>query len=74
MTNAQLNALRTLAHQLHDGGAREVLTVDMRGDQFEVRRGGRVLGRTYTWAAAHELAAVDEAREAAYVPPVLRSA
>ena len=56
MTNAQLKAVRDLAHRTHDAKGDAIVTIFRTSEGFEVRRGGVLLGITQTYAGAEELA------------------
>ena len=58
MTNAQLKALRTLAHQKHDVEGDKVAIITRTSSGFEVKRAGKVIGVVQTWEGANELAGV----------------
>jgi hypothetical protein len=56
MTNAQLTALRMIAHSMLDvGGSEYPLSVTKTADGYEARRGGKLVGVSSTRAGALEL-------------------
>jgi hypothetical protein len=56
MTNAQLKAIRDLAHAQHDAGAANVVAIIRTDRGFEVRKGGKTVDIATTWEGANELA------------------